>query len=52
MGRETNPTVVKSDEEWRAQLDPAAYAGLREAANERSFSGEFFFFKQKTAYEI
>ncbi|MCD5346423.1 peptide-methionine (R)-S-oxide reductase MsrB [Agromyces sp. S2-1-8] len=32
--------VQKSDEEWRAELDPARYSVLREAATERPWSGE------------
>jgi peptide-methionine (R)-S-oxide reductase len=33
--------VVKSDEEWRAQLSSLAYQVTRHEATERSFSGEY-----------
>ena len=33
--------VVKSEEEWRAQLSPEQYAVLREKATERAWSGEY-----------
>jgi peptide-methionine (R)-S-oxide reductase len=32
--------VNKSDEEWRAELDPEQYSVLREAATERPWTGE------------
>ena len=33
--------VVRSDEEWREQLDPGAYAVLRKSATEPPFTGEY-----------
>jgi peptide-methionine (R)-S-oxide reductase len=33
--------VTKSDDEWRAELNPEEYAVLREAATERPWSGEY-----------
>lgn len=37
----TTPAVTKSDEEWRAELSPAEYAVLRQAATERPYTGEY-----------
>ena len=38
---DTEKKVVKSDEEWRRELDPDAYAVLREAATERPWTGAY-----------
>jgi peptide-methionine (R)-S-oxide reductase len=37
----SQPKTVKSEEQWRAELDPLAYAVLRQAATERPYTGEY-----------
>ena len=45
------PKVVKSEQEWQQQLNPAEYAVLREAATERPWSGEYVDTKTTGVYE-
>jgi peptide-methionine (R)-S-oxide reductase len=41
---------VKSDDEWRAELDPDAYAVLRKAATEAPFTGKYAMTKDAGMY--
>jgi peptide-methionine (R)-S-oxide reductase len=41
---------MKTNEEWRAELDPERYAILREAATEPAFSGEYVDMKDDGTY--
>jgi peptide-methionine (R)-S-oxide reductase len=34
--------IIKSEQEWRALLDPIQYAVARESATERAFTGQFW----------
>jgi peptide-methionine (R)-S-oxide reductase len=43
-------TVVKSEEEWKAQLSPEAYYVLRERGTERAFTGKYAKSKAKGIY--
>ncbi|SFW89221.1 peptide-methionine (R)-S-oxide reductase MsrB [Amycolatopsis australiensis] len=45
------PRVVKSEQEWRAQLSPDEYAVLRQAGTERPFTGEYTDTKATGVYE-
>ena len=49
MDTSTNK-VVKTDEEWRRELSPEAYAVLRHAATEPPFTGEYAFTKDDGMY--
>ena len=42
--------MEKTDEQWRAELDPDAYAVLRKAATEPPFTGEYVDTKEDGTY--
>ncbi len=46
----TQPRVVKSDDEWRAQLSAEEYQVLRKAGTERAFTGEYTDTKTEGVY--
>lgn len=42
--------VIKTDEEWKAQLTDLEYAVTRKKGTERSFTGEYYDFKGEGTY--
>ncbi len=46
----TQPSVVKSDEEWRTLLSDEEYQVLRKAGTERAFTGEYTDTKTEGVY--
>ena len=44
------PKVQKSEEQWRAELDPTSYHVLREKGTERAYTGEFYDSKEAGTY--
>lgn len=46
-----NPTVIKSDAEWKKQLTPEQYEILRQKGTERAFTGAYWNTKVKGTYK-
>src|SRR6185295_11101113 len=42
--------ILKSDEQWRLELDPESYYVLREKGTERPFTGKFYKNKDEGTY--
>src|SRR2546430_4982532 len=50
MTSRSTERVVKTDEEWRAELSPEQYAVLRRAGTEPAFSGKYVHVKDDGTY--
>jgi peptide-methionine (R)-S-oxide reductase len=47
---DTTQKIEKTDEQWRAELSPEAYAVLRQGGTERPFTGEYNVVKEKGVF--
>ncbi|HUA07778.1 MAG TPA: peptide-methionine (R)-S-oxide reductase MsrB [Candidatus Acidoferrales bacterium] len=50
MRHDVTPEIVKSEEQWLAELGPERYAILREAGTERPFTGELLRIREDGTY--
>ena len=50
MKHDITPEIDKSDEQWRADLDPQRYHVLREAGTEAPFTGSLLHVKEDGTY--